>query len=94
MRHTVPKIVVYPCLVDDPGDSSTDNRPRSTNRPRKWDVWGGGVRRGAGWAYLRDSGIATVKLPERLEVRDELPRYTLGKILKRELRGGLRGAQP
>jgi len=38
-------------------------------------------------AYLRDLGIATFKLPERLEIRDELPRNPLGKILKRELRG-------
>jgi acyl-CoA synthetase len=42
-------------------------------------------------AYLRDIGIATFKLPERLEVRDELPRNPLGKILKRELRDELRG---
>jgi len=42
-------------------------------------------------AYLREIGIATFKLPERLEVRDELPRNPLGKILKRELRDELRG---
>jgi acyl-CoA synthetase (AMP-forming)/AMP-acid ligase II len=30
------------------------------------------------------------KLPERLELRDELPRNPLGKILKRELRAELR----
>ena len=41
-------------------------------------------------AYLRDLGIATFKLPERLELRDELPRNPLGKILKRELREELR----
>lgn len=41
-------------------------------------------------AYLRDLGIATFKLPERLELRDELPRNPLGKILKRELRDELR----
>ena len=41
-------------------------------------------------AYLRDLGIATFKLPERLELRDELPRNALGKILKRELRDELR----
>jgi acyl-CoA synthetase len=40
--------------------------------------------------YLRDLGIATFKLPERLELRDELPRNLLGKILKRELREELR----
>jgi acyl-CoA synthetase len=43
-------------------------------------------------AYLREIGIATFKLPERLEVRDELPRNPLGKVLKRELRDELRGA--
>jgi acyl-CoA synthetase (AMP-forming)/AMP-acid ligase II len=41
-------------------------------------------------AYLRDVGIATYKLPERLETREELPRNPLGKILKRELRDELR----
>jgi len=41
-------------------------------------------------AYLRGLGIATFKLPERLELRDELPRNPLGKILKRELREELR----
>ena len=43
-------------------------------------------------AYLRGLGIATYKLPERLELRDELPRNPLGKILKRELRDELRSA--
>jgi len=42
--------------------------------------------------YLREIGIATFKLPERLELRDELPRNPLGKVLKRELRAELRGA--
>jgi len=41
-------------------------------------------------AYLRDLGIATYKLPERLELRDELPRNPLGKVLKRALRAELR----
>jgi acyl-CoA synthetase (AMP-forming)/AMP-acid ligase II len=41
-------------------------------------------------AYLKDLGIATFKLPERLEIRGELPRNPLGKILKRELRDELR----
>src|SRR5438034_1456905 len=41
-------------------------------------------------AHLRDLRIATFKLPERLEIRDELPRNPLGKILKRELRDELR----
>jgi len=40
--------------------------------------------------YLRGLGIATFKLPERLELRAELPRNPLGKILKRELRDELR----
>jgi acyl-CoA synthetase len=40
--------------------------------------------------YLRGLGIATFKLPERLELRDELPRNPLGKILKRDLRDELR----
>ena len=40
--------------------------------------------------YLRGLGIATFKLPERLELRDELPRNPLGKVLKRELREELR----
>jgi len=44
--------------------------------------------------YLRGLGIATFKLPERLELRDELPRNPLGKILKRELRDELRGTAP
>jgi len=44
-------------------------------------------------AYLRDLGIATFKLPERLELRDELPRNPLGKILKRELRDELRNSR-
>jgi len=41
-------------------------------------------------AYLREEGIATFKLPERLELRDELPRNPLGKVLKRDLRDELR----
>lgn len=40
--------------------------------------------------YLRGIGIATYKLPERLELRDELPRNPVGKILKRDLRAELR----
>jgi AMP-binding enzyme C-terminal domain len=41
--------------------------------------------------FLRGTGVATFKLPERLELRDELPRNPVGKILKRELRAELRG---
>ncbi|CAN7278515.1 class I adenylate-forming enzyme family protein [Terrabacter sp. LjRoot27] len=37
-----------------------------------------------GW--LRERSIASFKLPERLEVRDELPRNPVGKVLKRLLR--------
>ncbi|MFJ2774546.1 AMP-binding protein [Streptomyces sp. NPDC087300] len=40
-------------------------------------------------AYLRSRRIASYKLPERLEVRDALPRNPVGKVLKRELRKGL-----
>ncbi|AOW93841.1 2,3-dihydroxybenzoate-AMP ligase [Rhodococcus sp. WMMA185] len=36
--------------------------------------------------FLRERKIASYKLPERLDVRDELPRNALGKILKRDLR--------
>jgi acyl-CoA synthetase (AMP-forming)/AMP-acid ligase II len=36
--------------------------------------------------FLRAQKIASYKLPERLEVRDSLPRNPIGKILKRELR--------
>jgi acyl-CoA synthetase (AMP-forming)/AMP-acid ligase II len=34
--------------------------------------------------------IASYKLPERLELRAELPRNPVGKILKRQLRDELR----
>jgi len=37
-------------------------------------------------AFLKDKRIASYKLPERLEIRKELPRNSTGKILKRELR--------
>ena len=40
--------------------------------------------------HLRGLGIATFKLPERLELREELPRNPLGKVLKRELRDEFR----
>ena len=35
---------------------------------------------------LRDIGIASYKLPERLELVDALPRNATGKVLKNELR--------
>ncbi|MET7769350.1 class I adenylate-forming enzyme family protein [Nocardia sp. NPDC005366] len=37
-------------------------------------------------SFLRERKIASFKLPERLEVRDLLPRNAVGKLLKRELR--------
>ena len=37
-------------------------------------------------AFLRGCGLAILKLPERLEVVEELPRNALGKVLKAELR--------
>lgn len=37
-------------------------------------------------AFLRDKGIASYKLPERLEIVEALPRNPVGKILKRELK--------
>jgi len=40
--------------------------------------------------FLTGIGVATFKLPERLELRDELPRNPVGKILKRDLREELR----
>ncbi|MFF5209491.1 class I adenylate-forming enzyme family protein [Streptosporangium sp. NPDC000396] len=39
--------------------------------------------------FLREKGIASYKLPERLEVVAALPRNPLGKILKRELKESL-----
>jgi non-ribosomal peptide synthetase component E (peptide arylation enzyme) len=36
-------------------------------------------------ARLRDAGLATYKLPERLEVLDALPATASGKIQKHEL---------
>ncbi|MHB8671027.1 MAG: class I adenylate-forming enzyme family protein [Acidimicrobiales bacterium] len=36
--------------------------------------------------FLRERRIASYKLPERLEVVEELPRNAIGKVLKRELR--------
>ncbi len=36
--------------------------------------------------HLKDSGLARFKWPERLVLRDTLPRNPMGKVLKRELR--------
>jgi acyl-CoA synthetase len=41
--------------------------------------------------HLVAQDIATYKLPERVEVRESLPRNPVGKILKRQLRDDLRG---
>lgn len=38
-------------------------------------------------SFLKDRKIASFKMPERLEVRECLPRNAVGKLLKRELRG-------
>ena len=35
--------------------------------------------------FLRDTGIASYKLPERLEIVEALPRNAVGKLLKRDL---------
>ncbi len=40
-------------------------------------------------AHLREARIASYKLPERLEIRETLPRNALGKILKRDLRAAM-----
>ncbi len=42
-------------------------------------------------SHLRREGVASFKLPERLEVRTELPRNPTGKVRKDALRGGDRG---
>lgn len=39
--------------------------------------------------FLRAQGIATFKLPERLILRETLPRNTIGKVLKHEIRAEL-----
>ena len=36
--------------------------------------------------HLRSSGVASYKLPERIEIVDTLPRNPVGKVLKTELR--------
>jgi acyl-CoA synthetase (AMP-forming)/AMP-acid ligase II len=41
-------------------------------------------------AFMRDQGLAVYKLPERLEVIDQIPRNPVGKILKSQLREELR----
>jgi acyl-CoA synthetase (AMP-forming)/AMP-acid ligase II len=39
--------------------------------------------------HLKAQEIASYKLPERIEVRDSLPRNPVGKVLKRQLRDEL-----
>ena len=36
-------------------------------------------------AFLRDAGLRTQALPERVDIVDALPRNPAGKVLKREL---------
>ncbi|WP_379616771.1 class I adenylate-forming enzyme family protein [Pseudonocardia sp. GCM10023141] len=45
-------------------------------------------------AHLEAQQIAGYKLPERLELRDALPRNPVGKILKRQLRDEMRTPRP
>ncbi len=42
-------------------------------------------------AFLREQGLAKYKLPERVEIVDELPLTTIGKVAKKELRERLAG---
>jgi acyl-CoA synthetase (AMP-forming)/AMP-acid ligase II len=44
--------------------------------------------------YCREQKLANQKIPERLEIVDQLPRNALGKILKRELRSTYAGTDP
>ena len=37
-------------------------------------------------SFMKDRGIASYKLPERLEIIDAIPRNPVGKIIKKELR--------
>lgn len=41
-------------------------------------------------AFMRDKGIASYKIPERLEVVSAIPRNPVGKILKKDLRADIR----
>ncbi len=45
-------------------------------------------------AYCRSSGLMTQKIPEQLEVRDEMPRAASGKIVKRALQEEYRATGP
>lgn len=44
-------------------------------------------------AFLREFKIGSYQLPERLDVRPELPRNAVGKLLKRDLRRSAAGAE-
>jgi cyclohexanecarboxylate-CoA ligase len=37
-------------------------------------------------AFCREAGLMTQKIPEQLELRSEMPRATIGKIVKTKLR--------
>ncbi|WP_010541272.1 class I adenylate-forming enzyme family protein [Dietzia alimentaria] len=45
-------------------------------------------------SFLRDRKIGSYQLPERLEVRPELPRNAVGKLLKRDLRRRAAAVEP
>jgi cyclohexanecarboxylate-CoA ligase len=44
--------------------------------------------------FCREQKLANQKIPERLEIVEQLPRNALGKILKRELRSAYAGPGP
>ena len=41
-------------------------------------------------SLMKQQGFATYKLPERLEIIDEVPRNPVGKVLKKNLREDLK----
>jgi non-ribosomal peptide synthetase component E (peptide arylation enzyme) len=41
-------------------------------------------------AFIKQQGVATYKLPERLEIIDAIPRTPVGKIIKGKLREDIR----
>ncbi len=45
-------------------------------------------------AFCRDAKLMTQKIPEQLELRDEMPRAATGKIVKTKLRDEYRGGAP
>ncbi|MBW2596983.1 MAG: (2,3-dihydroxybenzoyl)adenylate synthase, partial [Deltaproteobacteria bacterium] len=40
-------------------------------------------------SFMKDKGVAVYKLPERLEIIDEIPRNPVGKVLKKDLRADI-----